>query len=160
MDNEQEFTHPSYGLVQFSRRQGSPRLFGSALEDHQHYVCLSIRRAQLLRGPHGDRYYGPLRGDLIEVNLSAAQFGELLTTMNVAMGVPCTIDYLNHQKVEDPPEIPTEARSVRDGFQESLREFAKGLPAKARHVRNILQKKQLNKDDRAQIAAVIDEVIR
>jgi len=158
--DEQEFTHPSYGMVQFSRRQGSPRLFASALENHQNYVTISVRKASLLRGPHGDRYYGSLRGDIIEVDLSAAQFAEVLTTMNVGMGVPCTISLMGNERVEPPPVIPTEAQSVRDGFGEQLKSFAKGLPAKAKKVREILEKKTLNKDDKAQIAGVIDDVIR
>jgi len=160
MDNEKTFDHPSYGMVQFSRRQGNPRLFASALDTHQHYVTLSIRKCQLIRGDHGDRYYGSIRGDLVEVDMSAAQFAELLTTMNVGMGVPCTVNYLNGQKVVAPPVIPTEAQSVRDGFKESLAEFAKGLPGKAKKVREILEKKALNKEDRAQVASVIDSVIR
>lgn len=158
--DEQEFTHPSYGMVQLSRRQGSPRLFGSALESHQSYVTLSVRKASLIRGPHGDRYYGSLRGDIIEVDLSAAQFAEMLTTMNVGMGVPCTISLVDMERVEPPPVIPTEAQSVRDGFRESLTAFAKGLPGKAKKVREILAKKTINKEDKAEVAGVIDGVIR
>jgi hypothetical protein len=160
MDNEKTFDHPSYGMVQFSRRSGNPKLFASALETHQHYVTLSVRKCQLIRGDHGDRYFGSIRGDLIEVDLSAAQFAELLTTMNVGMGVPCTIGYVQGQRIESPPDIPTEAQSVRDGFKESLGEFAKGLKSKAKTVRTILEKKTLNKDDRAVVGGVIDSVIR
>lgn len=159
-DEEQEFKHPSYGMVQLSRRQGSPRLFASALESHQNYITLSIRTASLIRGPHGDRYFGSMRGDIVEVDMSAAQFAEMLTTMNVGMGVPCTISLIGMKRVEPPPTIPTEAQSVRDGFKESLNAFARGLPAKAKRVREILEKKSLSKDDRAQIGAVIDGVIR
>jgi len=160
MDNEVEFRHPSYGLAQFSRRQGSPKLFGTALEHHYNYVTLSIRRATLIRGDHGDRYHGSLRGDLIEIDLSAAQFAELLTTMNVGMGVPCTINSLNNASVEAPPDLPNEAQGIRDGFKETFRTFVHGLAQKAQAVREILEKKTLNKSDRDQIQRVIEGVVR
>ncbi len=158
--DEQVFSHPSYGMVQFSRRQGNPKLFASALESHQHYVTLSIRKCKLIRGPQGDRYHGSLRGDIIEVDLSAAQFAELLTTMNVGMGVPCTISLMGMTKVASPPDLPTEAQSVRDGFKESMSGFVEGLAAKAKTVKTILEKKTLNQADRAQVGSVIESVIR
>jgi hypothetical protein len=159
-DKEQEFKHPSYGMVQLSRRTGNPTLFGSALDNHFGYVTLSIRRATLVRDEHGDRYHGSLRGDVVEVDLSGAQFAELLTTMNVGMGVPCTISLLNNQRVEPPPARPVEAKHIQDDFEKNLREFAKGLAGKSKEVREILEKKNLNKEDRAQIQSVITDVIR
>lgn len=158
-DKTQTFKHPSYGLISFSRRQGSPKLFGSALDTHYHYVTLSIGYCTLHRDEQGDRYYGSMRGEIVEVNLSAAQFAELITTMNMGMGTPCTLAYINKERIESPPDMPTEAQSVRDGFDDSLRGFVRKLSEKAAEVRACLQKKSLSQGDRQRISGLIDEAV-
>ena len=82
-DKDEILTHPSYGMVQFSRvTGGNCRLFGSALEGHNHRIELRIFEAEMHidHDLHMERPYG--KGQIIEVALSAAQFAELLTTMN------------------------------------------------------------------------------
>lgn len=159
-----DFKHPSYGLVQFSHRHGSPKLFGSALNQHltQNYVTLSIRKATLIREEgNPDRHYGSISGDLIEVNMTAAQFAELLTTMNIGMGVPCTISRLNNQRVEDPPALPSEAENLREDFKISLEKHVKELQDETLpRIREIVAKKNLNKADQAEILAAFQRVVR
>jgi len=103
VDEETRSTHESYGQVQFSRISGGrSRLYGSAIRKHGDSIILVIRRSELIHSLGYDRHFG--RKQLIEVELSAAQFAALLTTMNVGMGVPCTIRYIGGEQMEHPPE--------------------------------------------------------
>lgn len=122
-DDDQEFTHPSYGMVQFNRSSNSrgTRLFGSSLKEHYNTVRLRIGSGTLIHTLNHDRYHGSLRGEYIEVELSAAQFAEVLTTMNQGSGIPCTIRYFNGERIEDPPEIETEVERIKSSFGDSLK---------------------------------------
>lgn len=158
---ERTYQHPSYCLVSFSRRHGNPRLFGSHLKNHYHYITLAIKQAKLVRDENDDRYDASISGDIVEIDLSAAQFAELLTTMNVGMGVPGTLRRLNNQRVEEPPEISSEVEHIQDTFDKDLREFAKKVLEKSvPRAREILTKPSLNKADRAELLSLFEDVSR
>jgi len=82
--------HPSYGMVAFSRMHSSHgmQMFGSKI-GHSTIIGLKIYEASQ------EDSFGKKRvvaeDKIIEVLLSPAQFSELLTTMNIGSGVPCTI---------------------------------------------------------------------
>lgn len=161
-DDEEKQTHPAFAMVGFSRRQGNPgRLFGSALEHHESYVCLSIRRAERIRESGYDRFFGGIRGDLIEVDLSAAQFAELLTTMNVGMGVPCTLRSFDAKKVEPIPDDDTlEVEHVRQSFAKKMRGLADKCKDDVKEVKELLAKKNLTQADRAAILSKMESVMQ
>jgi hypothetical protein len=122
-DDEFERTHPSYGLIRISRTSGgSPRLFGSPLANHYGTIRLTIGDAKWIHGLHHDRYYGGLQGH-VEVEMSAAQFADMITSLNVGAGTPCTLRYLAGVRIPDPPDHPTEAEHIRDNFEGSLDKY-------------------------------------
>lgn len=88
---EKEETHASWGMVGLYHTQGGERqLFGSDVSNHN-TVILKVKHAKKERSLGRDWTMGT---DLIcEVELSALQFAELLTNMNVGDGVPCTVRY-------------------------------------------------------------------
>jgi hypothetical protein len=122
--DDEKISHPSYGTVQFNRvtHSGRQRLFGSALRTHYNTIRLVIRRAQLSHDYGHDRVFG--HRELVEVELSAAQFSELLTTMNCGTGVPCTIRFHSTEGgpgvVPDPPELDTEVDRSRATFRRRM----------------------------------------
>lgn len=125
MKDEKRYKHRSYGIIQFSRCDGSPgRLFGSGIPSHRTFIRMTVKPAQLIHSLHYDRVSHSTLEPLIEVDLSAAQFAELITTLNYGAGVPCTIrvaaDPEHTDRIEDPPEIGTEAERIQRDFQESL----------------------------------------
>lgn len=128
-DDEKEFRHPSYGLVGFHRITGHiGRLFGSSLPDQHTAILLTIkpgmRRHSLSRDWYSRDHAANDGRDYIEVELSAAQFAELLTTMNCGDGVPCTVRRLNGEAIEVPPKELLEVEEVRLGFKETARKVA------------------------------------
>ena len=81
--------HPSWGLVQVARVSSSrQRLFQSDVA-HSTYVVLSVKRAERKRELNRDWLY-PGK-EIVEIGLSHAQWGELLSSFNSGEGVPCTI---------------------------------------------------------------------
>lgn len=152
MSRKDEETHPSYGLVQFNRVTGTGggRLFGSHLADHHTTIRLQISKAAKSHDL-SQNWFMP-RGQMIEVELSAAQFAELLTTMNYGSGVPCTIRRVNNEGVEPPPpESALEHEQIRKGFKKRMDEMTKDLKTASVEVDEIMDKDYINKDDRAKV---------
>jgi hypothetical protein len=159
MEATKESTHPSYGVISFSRCQGNPDLVGSDLDKHYHYVTLNISRATLHRTDHDDHYQGSISGDLIRVDMSEAQFSQLLTTMNIANGVPCTIRRILNTSVEPPPRIKGRIHHIRDRFAETIADFATKIQTTALdRMREILRKDRLTKADRDELLRMYEDV--
>ncbi len=128
-DGDSVEQHESFGLVQFNRIScgGKVRLFGSSIRDHGQTIRLRIfRNVSLIRAQSGDSYYAPNRPD-IEVEMSAAQYAELLTTMNVGFGVPCTVRSFDGKRVSDPPDLAAEAVNVKGTFEKRMKQAAEAL---------------------------------
>lgn len=125
-DDEFEREHPSYGLVRIARMSGGSgvtRLFGSPLANHYGTIRISIGSAKWIHGLGRDRYFGSLRGEHVEVEMSAAQFADMITSLNIGEGTPCTVRYVGGQRLEDPPLLPTEAEHIRDNFAGTLGKY-------------------------------------
>jgi hypothetical protein len=98
---EKVIKHPSYGMIGLSRRSGSVSpLFGSNIQ-HSQTITLTIKRAEHNRHLNNDWYHA--NEQLIEVELSGAQYAELVSSFNMGDGVPCTIRQFDKQSYPDPP---------------------------------------------------------
>ncbi len=124
--------HASWGMIGFYHTQGGERqLFGSDVSNHN-TIRLAIKHAKKHRELGRDWTMGD---DMIcEVELSALQFAELLTNMNVGDGVPCTIRYTKNDGYikyqEEKPKIDViyeERDNVVERASSSLREVERGL---------------------------------
>lgn len=162
-EDETEFKHPSYVLVSFSRRQGNPgQLFGSSLKQQYNYITLQVREGTRIHDNRlgVDRYFGPMSGTILEIDMSAAQFAELITTMNIGCGVPGTLRRFQGKAVEKPPTETTEAEKVRANFRYQMKKFTE----KAREVKKSLdamldEKATISKADRKSIKDKIGHLI-
>jgi hypothetical protein len=161
-DDHKRHEHPAFGMVAFHRIQGgSSKLFGSHLETHSTYIRLVVKRAELHHDTTRDWFFG--RKSLVEVDLSPAQFSELLTTMNIGDGVPCTIRRLNNELVEPIPEdeFKTEQDRIVESFSEEITEKNKLVRVNKRKIRELLDKKgTFRKKDREEVWTLIEEVMR
>lgn len=125
-DDEFEREHPSYGILHISRTSGGTsaiRLFGSPLATHYGTIRLTISKGKWSHGLHYDRYFG-MNKDFIEIEMSAAQFADAITSLNIGSGTPCTIRYVDGKRVENPPDHATEAEHIRENFEDSLGKYA------------------------------------
>lgn len=128
------YEHPAWGVIQVSRRSGLADLFGSALQ-HQHFISLSIGPAKKVVTDHGEeRASGSIRGELIEINMSEAQWAQLLSSLNMGGGIPCTLTYVNGQRV---PEAPP-SRMV-DQYHDAAKERAKEIGKELLELRQTIE---------------------
>lgn len=160
-DETKVFAHESYGLAGFSRisHSGRTRLFGSALEEHHSTIMLRIHHAE--RHHHLARdWFHASRSPMIEVQLSAAQFADMLTSMNMGDGVPCTIRTFNGKDVAEPPAEYTEAEEIRTSFKERTSAIGKRLSALRANVATALEAKGVTGAVRNAVIQGVDGIIR
>lgn len=153
--------HPAFGIVGISRiHSSSPdRLFGSSIRRNPTSVRLRIRRAKRVHNLSEDWYFG--KGELVDVELTSAQFADLLTHMNIGDGVPCTIRSVDNVSVPRIPEDDSvEVDRICDGFKEDVRAKSKEIVEIKNEIREILNKKTINKGDRKAIGGLLEKMTR
>lgn len=136
MTDEKTYEHPSYGMIALNRIHsgGTRRLFGSHLPEHPTMIQLTISRGVRRHSLGRDSYFG--REEHIRVWLSAAQFAEMVSNMQTASGVPCTVLHVQGQQAGEPPPVPSEVEEIRDQFQLDT----KNLVAKVKEGRDRIEK--------------------
>jgi hypothetical protein len=112
---ETKAEHPAYGMIGASRVSGGTMLFGSDFQ-HNAFVRIAVRRAYVRRDLSTD--WPHAHQELIEVDLSEAQWAEFVSAMNIGFGVQCTI---RHVQGEYAPGIPTPEKRM-DQFRAELAE--------------------------------------
>lgn len=92
--------HESFGMVQFNRISSNipKKFFGSSVRSGN-YIELNLYEAEKLQEGSSIRYFA--NKTIMKVRLSPNQFAELLTTMNIGSGVPCTIEYIEGKTIEE-----------------------------------------------------------
>lgn len=99
-------THPAFGTVIVTRSSGgSGVLFQSDLR-HRETITLRIDTAERVRDLHHDWLHP--RETLVEVEMSLAQWGALVSSIGIGSGVPVTIR--RTENLNPVPELPFEPR--------------------------------------------------
>jgi len=147
-------------MARFTRVSGgSGRFFGSAVRDSGTHIRLTISRGCVEHDLGRDWYCG--KDELIEVSLSPAQFVELLTTMNVGSGVPCTIGFIQGEgQIDDPPDTGTESEKCRDYFKEKMEQTAAGLRDLHNRVAELAEKLKLKRGEQKEMLAAVDNLVQ
>jgi hypothetical protein len=105
--------HPAYAQIGAYRVQGHATLYGSEF-NHQHYVCVRIKRSEHIRTLSNDWHMG--RGELIEVAMSEAQWASLVSGMNIGDGPCCTLLHIAHEQV---PQLP-DPKQTTEHFRKEI----------------------------------------
>lgn len=108
-DDDTKTTHPAYGGIVAHRVSGYRSLYGSDFK-HQHFMRVSIKRSEHIRGLSHDWYHGDMQS-LIEVDMTESQWAEFISAPNIGTGVPCTIDNFNGEQMPLLPD-PGDKREV------------------------------------------------
>lgn len=165
---EETFQHPSYAMIGFSRVSGDPGpLFGSQVTSHHTFMRLRIHHAERRHHLNSD-WFSAVHADgggqslIVEVDLSAVQFAELLTCPNVGDGVPCTLRYLEGAPpIEAAPEVVSPMEEVRDDFRRSAEHLASLVRVHHEEMKKLLPK--LTKKEREEAErrmSMIEQEIR
>jgi hypothetical protein len=132
--------HPAYGMIGISRTMNGrgTRLFGSSLDDHASTMRITLKRAIQQHENNHDWYFG--REHLVEVELSNAQFVEMITTPNQGDGVPCTIRQLPGETIPPIPIVETEVTRVKENFEKDLQTMVQVLRERAEEIKTLASK--------------------
>jgi hypothetical protein len=113
------YRHPAYAQIGASRVSGSVRLYGSDF-NHQNFVRIRIGQSELHRSLSNDWPYGGGRA-YIEVDVSEAQWATFVSSMNVGLGVQCTLRYKDGEEI---PEIAPPKEDRQEQFTAEAHEAA------------------------------------
>lgn len=95
--SEETTTNPAYGFIRMSRVSGGTgRLFMSPLR-HENRISIIIGEAEHVRSLNTDAHYA--RREIIEVQMSEAQFAQFITNSMSHAGAPCTITRNNGKMI-------------------------------------------------------------
>lgn len=113
-------SHPSYGTLVFSRRNGSSTpLFGSSIE-HRDSIAITLYHADITKGLYCDSIYSNKK--IVEVEMSYSQFAEAITSMNMASGVPVTIRWTEKDGRIPDCDFVSKREQFADKFKEKRKE--------------------------------------
>ncbi len=162
-----EERHESFGLVGVSRISCSGRnaMFGSHLQDHPTVFRFTVQRARRL---HTDLAYDRFHGDgeceqqhLLEFDLTATQFVELMTSLNVGEGIPCTLRYVQGERMEDVPlEHETEAQMIAKRFAEEMGDVAGSVKPLTDKIGALMGAPTVGKRAREEVLSLVGRIVR
>lgn len=158
--------HESFGLVGVNRISSTgTRMFGSHLDQHGVMFRFTLLRAKrvhtdLIR----DRIYEDYEAEcprLVEFELTAAQFVELMTSLNVGQGVPCTLVSVAGVEMEEVPEaVKSEAEMIHEKFTEDMRDVATTLRPMTDEIEEVLSAKSITKAGREKIRNSVFHIVK
>lgn len=95
-------THPSWGLIRANNVRSTPgaRLFDSEI-DHGEYVVVTLTGAERQRKIGRDWIRNT--DNEFEIAMSKAQWGAFVSSFGDGSGVPCTIQYIGKERIEQSP---------------------------------------------------------
>lgn len=156
-NENEEIKHPSFGKVRFGRGQwNGARFYGSELSQ-DHYIYLEIDQSSCVRSLTQDKYHSD--ENIVKIRLSSNQFAELLTSMN-SEGVPCTIERIHGEMIEDLPQQDSRKEFVHRKFKDRMKQFASDLLKSQKAVKEIVAKKTLSKADQEELTSILDRSIQ
>ena len=147
-------THPSFAMISLSRwtSGGGHSFFGSSVEPHAG-VSLSIRRGEKHRSL-GNYWYHATE-EIIEVNMTEAQFSEMITSFNIGGGIPVTLSHISKKTIQDLPDgmIPecpeiNERKTVESEFKALMTRCAAEVAKLVETAKTYQDKPTINKADR------------
>lgn len=150
---EKEFQHPSFGMLGFSRVNGnSGYLFGTNVQP-DNYIEMRLYIGRMKRDDIEDNFYPD--DNILTVKMSLVQFSELITSMNYARGVPCTITSFNGKKVEQAKNIENRKTVSARSFNDKMSKFAASINKNMTTAEKLIAKKNLSKKDQEELRMML-----
>ena len=149
LDDMTKEKHESFGQIRFSRVNGDSRFYGSQLEQNN-FITMDVYHSYTMKDLSKEHYF--TEGlPLISVRMSAGQFAELITSMNVGGGVPCTIEMVDGKRMEKLPIIEDRKSFVHSEFKKRMKVFADTIRERQKEAKELVKKKTLSKDDQQKL---------
>lgn len=127
MDKERVIKHESFGIISAAHVHGrSGFMYGSDITTDS-FVELTISKNSSLeydrvmgRGTYGSDSQSD---EVVAIKMTAAQFSEFITTLNISQGVPCTIERVAGEEID---QFQEKIQSRTDYEYEKLKSALKG----------------------------------
>ena len=155
--------HQSFGLIAFDRvtyaesvdGTGQDRpLFGSSIL-HNSCITVTIRRATLQRHLNNDHIFADNSPPIVEVEMSATQFADAITSLNQGDGTPCTIVMVDGKTIKAPP-FENKRVQFDAEFESTMRDVGSKMNEFYAEIGRILSKTSIGKHDRGEIIQQLD----
>jgi len=159
-DDHEIETHESYGMVGIHRQTGGhPSLFGSSIK-HNAQIAITVKRAEKNRHLNTDWYHG--RGTLIEIVMSPTQFAEMITSLNVGDGIPCTLRHVSDgplKEMERPPEVK-QRQIFEDEFKKDMKSITQTIYGDVDEAQGLMLKKgTITVKERQKVSNIIGRIV-
>lgn len=128
-------------MLSFRRTHGGhSNLFGSSIQ-HNDTIHMVLREGKVTRGLNEDWYVGG--HEIIEVAMSQSQFAEVITSMNVDAGVPCTIKYIQGKGHIDEADFINKRQQITNEFKDSMNDHMNDAQEFYDEVKELLAQRNL-----------------
>lgn len=153
------YKHPSFGMLSFRRTHGGhSNLFGSSIQ-HNDTIHMVLREGKVTRGLNEDWYVGG--HEIIEVAMSQSQFAEVITSMNVDAGVPCTIKYIQGKGHIDEADFINKRQQITNEFKDSMNDHMNDAQEFYDEVKELFStKKSISKGDKEMILKKLGRITK
>ena len=153
----EDIHHPAFGVMRFSRIHGARKntLFGSSIY-HGDTINVTISRACLHRNLNNDWYHE--KNQIIEAEMSQAQFAELITSMNQCPGVPVTLRYTERDGYLPTVTFIDKKDEFRKELKETIADYSEKNQQNFEKAKEILNKKSISKADRNELLSIISNL--
>lgn len=149
------FEHSSYGLLQLSRFTGDtnyfdvePRLPGG--------ISLKIYNAKVDR--HLNRNWIHQDKLLLEARLSAHQFAEAITSLNIGSGIPITLEYVNGMKIDPYQPTPSQRELFDIEIKQHLNDITSTIDTLKQEIMDLKTKSRVSKKDIESIEGKVSRI--
>lgn len=151
--------HKSYGMVRFSRVYSSHGrgLFGSKIK-HSNFIKLEITEGYMKRDLNKDYFYAGKT--LCEVEMSQAQFANLITSMNMGDDIPCTISYIDKEGYIEPAEYTSPMERNQKEMEALIEEEMSLCTTGIEEIVERLEQKTITLTERRELAKDVKEIAR
>lgn len=114
--------HPSWVTIGAFRGSGGPGVLFDSDIQHQHTIRVRITTASRQRDLKHDWIHGDIR-EIIEVEMSEAQWGAFISTPNSGTGTPATLRSLHGELIPSEPYDPRLALNMSEAREAAAEAF-------------------------------------
>lgn len=151
-DPHEVYNHPAFGVITLSNpRGGDSVLFGSDI-GHNQRVCITIHRARLKRDLNHDWIHSD--GQIIEVEMSHAQFAQFITSQGKGDGTPCTLRWMKGEgSIPGIEKVETKHETFRREIHDAARQRLEHIEKEIAKLGEMIESGKLPKKELREIAA-------
>ena len=130
VDENGDERHPAWAMISASRSQGSGAVLFDSDVKHMHTIHVRLSTASRRRDLQRDWLHA--EKEIVEIQMSEAQWASFVSTMNTGSGVPCTLrrhDGMPLPGVEYEPRLKQSMDETRGAAERAFAEVAEAFAA-------------------------------